>query len=200
MDNNSEDLKHIRLMMERSTKFLLLSGMSGISAGVVALIGALLTYLRLENIFSVGSSVFDIMVLAVCTLISAALLGIYFSLRKAKKDAASKFWMPATKQILREFLIPLIIGGIFCIILLVNDSVFFVAPTMLIFYGLSLINAGTRTYSDIRSLGYCEVVLGIIAGFVPHYGLYIWALGFGVLHIVYGVIMYFRYDNKTNRN
>ncbi|MBT1700273.1 hypothetical protein KK083_25525, partial [Fulvivirgaceae bacterium PWU4] len=58
----------------------------------------------------------------------------------------------------------------------------------------ALIQGGSNTYDEIRYLGYCEITLGLIAALFPGYGLLAWAMGFGVLHIVYGAIMYNKYD------
>lgn len=196
MENNTEDLRHIRSMMERSSKFLSLSGISGVAAGVFALIGAGIAFLILFNGLEITSSLlFDLILTATFVLVGASVSGIYFSLQKAKKSNA-KLWMPATIQIIKDFLIPMIIGGIFCLILIYHHCSFLISSTMLIFYGLSLINAGNRTYRDIKILGACEIVLGILAGVFIYNGLLFWTLGFGVLHIVYGIIMYIKYDKK----
>ena len=48
-----EDLQQIRSIMERSTTFISLSGLSGISAGLFGLIGAALAYLKLVGEFSI---------------------------------------------------------------------------------------------------------------------------------------------------
>ena len=44
MNEHLENLKEIRTLMERSSKFLSLSGLSGISAGIIALVGAFMVY------------------------------------------------------------------------------------------------------------------------------------------------------------
>lgn len=200
MDTNLEDIKHIRSMMERSSKFLSLSGMSGVSAGFFALIGAGVGRLILKNEFSItGVLLYDFIILAVAILLLAASFGFFFCLRKAKKSGA-KLWMPVTQQIIKDFSIPMVIGGIFCVILIYQQATRMVAPSMLIFYGLALIFAGSRTYSDIRILGACEVLLGLIAGVFVYNGLLFWAIGFGVLHIVYGIIIYYKYDMKSVKN
>ena len=47
--NPGEDLQAIREIMERSSKFLSLSGLSGIFAGVCALIGAAIAWFIILN-------------------------------------------------------------------------------------------------------------------------------------------------------
>jgi len=70
-----------------------------------------------------------------------------------------------------------------------------VAPLTLIFYGLALVNASKYTLSEIRSFGIAEIVLGLIAMAFIGYGLLFWAIGFGLLHIIYGIIMHVRYGS-----
>jgi hypothetical protein len=199
MDTNIDDLKHIRSMMERSSKFLSLSGMSGISAGIIALLGAgAAHYIIQHKVQITGIVLYDLFLAAIAVVILAGSLGIYFSLRKAKKSG-SKFWMPVTLQILKDFGVPMVIGGLFCILLIYQNSTRMVASAMLIFYGLSLIAAGARTYRDIKILGVCEIILGVLAGIFVYNGLLFWAIGFGVMHILYGIIMYCKYDLKANK-
>ncbi|HMM04546.1 MAG: hypothetical protein ACK5KN_15080 [Dysgonomonas sp.] len=200
MDTNLDDIKHIRSMMERSSKFLSLSGMSGISAGTFALIGALIGHLIMSGQFTFTNSLlYDFIILAVLVLICAGGSGLYFCMRKAQKNG-SKLWMPVTIQILKDFSVPMCIGGLFCIVLIFQHAIRMVAPSMLIFYGLALIAAGSRTYRDIKVLGACEIILGLLAGIFVYNGLLFWTLGFGVLHIVYGILIYYKYDMKSVKN
>jgi hypothetical protein len=195
MKKNIEDLKHIRSIMERSTKFLSLSGISGISAGVFALIGAIVAYFILYKGYGFTNDLLlDLSLIAAVVFVAASASGLYFSLKKARKEKA-KFWMPATKQILIDFSVPFIIGGIFSLLLIYQCATHLVVSAMLIFYGLALLNAGARTYRDIKILGASEIVLGILAGIFVYNGLGFWATGFGLLHIVYGAVMYFKYDS-----
>lgn len=196
MDTNIEDLKHIRSMMERSSKFLSLSGISGISAGIIALLGAGAAHYIMQGKLQItGNILYDFVIIAISVIALAGGLGLYFSLRKAKKSR-SKFWMPVTLQILKDFGVPMVIGGLFCIMLIYQHATHMVASAMLIFYGLSLIAAGARTYRDIKILGACEIILGLLAGIFVYNGLLFWSIGFGVMHILYGIIMYCKYDAK----
>jgi hypothetical protein len=69
-----------------------------------------------------------------------------------------------------------------------------IGPTTLIFYGLALLNGSSFVSEELRMLGLLEIGLGLIALFFVGYGLYFWALGFGVFHIGYGWWMYRKYD------
>lgn len=198
MSQNVEDLKHIRSMMEKSTKFLSLSGLSGVLAGSFALVGVFIAHMVLHKGWSISSNiVVDLFLIAGFVLLGAASSGIYFSIKKAHKNH-SKFWTKPTIGLMIDAGIPMIIGGIFCLILLYHGVTYLLPATMLIFCGIALINGGDRTYRDVKILGSSLVIVGIFAGFFTDYGLLFLALGFGVLFIIYGVVMYYRYDMKSS--
>ena len=205
--NPKEDLQAIREIMERSSKFLSLSGLSGVFAGVCALIGAAVAWLIIldsgnvqydEYMRTLGASptanIRLYLAIDALLVLGFAILGAaYFSFRKAKK-AGQQFWTNSTKRLVGHLLIPLVAGGIFAIILVFRNNIELVASVMLIFYGLSLVNAGKFTLGEIHYLGLTEIVLGILAGFFINHGLLFWIVGFGVMHVVYGTVMYYRYD------
>ncbi|MGF7140815.1 hypothetical protein [Roseimarinus sediminis] len=210
MKSNSQaydDLNAIRQMMERSSKFLSLSGLSGIFAGISALVGAAYVYFVLlqntglsysEYIYSLnqsdaGQSKLQLIAVAFITLMLALAGAFLFSLRKARKNNV-KYSSKSTRQLLIHLLISLISGGIFCLLLLWHNNAQLLAPASLLFYGLALVNAGKFTFGEIHYLGISQIILGLAAGLLIHQALLLWILGFGVLHIVYGMIMYFKYD------
>lgn len=198
-----DDLKNIREIMERSSKFMSLSGLSGISAGIIALIGAYLAYrtvyIKIDNPANYYLTLnFDniliLLGIAVATLVLALSAGIIFTNRKARKDN-QKIWNLQTKRLIINLSIPLITGGMVCLILLMKGFIGLTAPLTLLFYGLALVNASKYTLSEIRGLGIAELILGIIAVYFIGYGLLFWAVGFGILHIVYGIVMHIRYGS-----
>jgi hypothetical protein len=196
------DLASIRSIMERSVKFISLSGLAGVIAGVIALMSASYAYLMLysDGVFYNASRVevngdvkLKLVLLGVVTLVLSIAVGSFMSFRKAKKLGVS-FWNATSKKLVINLAIPLGAGGAFVMALMWHGFVGHVAPACLIFYGLALVSASQNLYDEIRYLGYCELLLGILAAFVIGYGLIFWAIGFGVLHIVYGVLMYRKYD------
>ncbi|MES2514684.1 MAG: hypothetical protein V4580_11095 [Bacteroidota bacterium] len=201
-----EAIQDIRNMMKKSTRFLSLSGLSGVFAGVFALGGAFVAYSYLASIYEScvrgDMGVLDrneiymnfILICAVVLLLSIS-TAYFFSNRKAKREGHHLFDHTAIR-VLINLCIPLMAGGIFCFALLYHGAIIFIAPCMLLFYGMALINASKYTYDDIRYFGICEIVLGLINAFNLGNGLLYWALGFGVLHIVYGTVMWFKYEKK----
>lgn len=205
-------LAEIKSLMERSSRFISLSGLSGVFAGLTALIGSLIVFFYLDydlryfdpksffgnpSILLKISDIYFLITLAALIFSIAVFFGFIFTYRKAKKQGL-KIWNNSSKQLLINLLIPLLTGGIFCFLLLYHRFIFLIAPATLLFYGLALINAGKYTLSEIRWLGISEVILGLIATAIPGYGLIAWAIGFGVLHIIYGIVMYYRHDRQIS--
>jgi hypothetical protein len=195
-----DELTSIRNLMERSSKFISLSGLSGVLAGVYALIGAALAYSILyyttvaERLGDFPNNpVHALLFIAIAVLVLSIVSGIILTIRKAKQKGQNP-WGRSSKQLLFNLAVPLVAGGIFVLILISRGYYGIVASTTLIFYGLALVNASNITYKDVQYLGICDILLGLLAAYLPGYGLLFWAIGFGVLHIVYGSIMYFKYD------
>jgi hypothetical protein len=213
MEANKEhlqDIKEIRNMMERSTRFLSLSGLSGVFAGVYALAGVAMAYFyfnigvdaneyyenaRTAAINRQYNTYIVFITTGILVLGASLLTGAILTYRRSRKQNAS-MWDSTSKRLLINLLIPLITGGLFCFSLLIHGKISMVAPATLIFYGLALINASKYTFDDIRYLGMCEIALGLIASIYVGYGLLFWAIGFGVLHIIYGISMYYKYERE----
>ena len=198
MTKQTEDIKVIREMMERSSKFQSINGLSLIIAGLLAVAGAVFAYLYLLRDPSLThfNRTQETLILLVDALVVLTLaLGVItlFSWRKAKKNNQSLF-NKVTMRAAYNLLIPLTAGGIFSLVLLYNGNVGYVASTTLIFYGLALINASKYTVGEIHFLGICEVIIGLLAAIYLYHGIYWWTIGFGVCHIIYGTILYVKYD------
>ena len=205
-----ETLQEIRSIMDRSAKFLTLSGWSGIWAGLTALAGAWVANGWIQNGMryydrtgtSQQNSLDDItiqfIVLAAIVFIIALAGALFFTYRKTRKSG-QKIWNSASRQLLLYGSIPLLAGGVCAIAFIYHGHEIYIGPSCLIFYGLALINGSKYTLSDIRYLGLLELILGCICLFYPGYGLYFWAAGFGVLHILYGIIMWNKYDKVVAR-
>ena len=200
-----DDISEIKNMMSRSSRFISLSGLSGILAGVYALIGAFMASKVLgdlrtgENFIERYAGAFSVieqlLFIAGGVVLLAAATGIVLSHRKSKKSG-EKIWDVSSKRLVINFLIPLCAGGIFCLAMLQQSHYGLIAPATLVFYGLACVNASKYTLGDVRYLGLTNIALGLISTQFIGYGLYFWALGFGVLHIFYGALMYFKHDRN----
>jgi hypothetical protein len=209
MNEHLENLKEIRSIMERSQKFLSLSGLSGVSAGIVALLASGIVFWKkaqLTNDYT-PSNIFTarfvdpnfmgfLLQIGIITLVLAVLSAYYFTFRNAQK-MGQKVWNTLSKNLLVSLFIPLLTGGVFCVGLVFNNVSWAIASVTLIFYGLALVNAAKYTHRDVFYLGLFEVILGLGSMFLPGFTLVFWAFGFGILHIAYGLSMYFKYDKKS---
>lgn len=199
------DISEIKNMMNRSSRFMSLSGLSGILAGIYSLVGAWLAYNTIyldtltfgnyRNLIITQESVEKLLVIAISVIVLSLATGIILSYRKAKSQN-EKFWDSSSKRLLINFMIPLVTGGIFILFLIEKEMLGLVAPLTLLFYGLACVNASKHTLGGVRYLGITMIVLGLISTKFLGYGLLFWALGFGFCHIFYGAVMYFKYEKE----
>ncbi|HVW97659.1 MAG TPA: hypothetical protein VHA56_16920 [Mucilaginibacter sp.] len=198
-----DQLASIRSLMERSSKFISLSGLSGVLAGVYALVAAGFAWTILYNgtsrsytaadIQTNGQPVYTLLFIAILVLALSLGTGVLLTIRKAKRKG-QPVWGKISRALLFHMATPLFSGGLLILILIFRGYYGIVSPASLIFYGLALVSASNFTFILVRYLGLCEIALGLIAACLPGYGLLFWAIGFGVLHIIYGSVMYLKYD------
>jgi len=211
MTQNEEQLSalnDIRKMMERSSKFISLNGFSGVFIGLFALLGAATVFIYLGRYDTTYCEYFRspatvipkhtlsfFVYICLSVLVLSLLSGSLLTIRKARKRGL-EIWDATTKRMLINLFIPLITGGCFVIALVSYQLNGLVIPSMLLFYGLALINSSKYTFYEIRYLGIIEILFGLASlAFIP-LGLIFWSLGFGVMHIIYGIMMYYRYERK----
>ncbi|OCX50536.1 hypothetical protein BEL04_22425 [Mucilaginibacter sp. PPCGB 2223] len=199
-----DDLSSIKNIMERSTKFISLSGLSGVMAGVYALVGAGYAFTVLQSGKAAGPGhtyrdevIVPLVFTAIAVLILSVSTGIWLTIRKARRKGLT-VWNPVSKALLLSGGIPLATGGLVIIILLLQRHFAIISAGCLIFYGLALVSASHHTFGDVKWLGIFEVIIGLAALAIPGYGFLLWVLGFGVMHILYGAIMHFKYDREVN--
>lgn len=190
-----DEISSIKNIMERSTRFITLSGLSGVMAGIYALIGAFLAYrmLYLQPIYDFKALDIQLFSLALVVLFFAVTTGILLTYRKARRSGQS-IWNKSSQNMLMAGALPLLTGGGFALTMWYNGYVWLIASACLIFYGLAVVAASQYTFGDVKWLGICEIALGLMAGIFTGYGLFFWAFGFGILHILYGTVMHFKYD------
>jgi len=194
------DISEIKNLMHKSSRFISLSGLSGIMAGIYALIGAALTYYLVDT-YSYGTLLLDgwifrsVMLVLFFVASFSIVTGIILTTRKAKKNG-EKIWNQSSRRLIFNFLIPLVAGGLYILIILSQGRYGQTGGLMLIFYGLALVNASKYSLGDIKYLGFIEMTLGLIAAAFPGYGFWLWVIGFGFMHIIYGTWMHFKYDTN----
>lgn len=196
-------LQDIRKMMERSSRFISLSGWSGVAAGVSALVGAGLAHVRIKRYFDnwrVDDScpeclLKELIFIAAAVFLVALVTAFLFTFARAKKEGVA-VWGATSKRLLWNTMMPMLVGGV--VILRMMDLQYYdlVAPVSLLFYGLALVNGSKYTLGEVKYLGLAIIVTGLVGLWTPRNGLLIWAIGFGVLHIVYGMAMWWKYERK----
>jgi hypothetical protein len=200
-----ETLHDIKRMMERSSRFISLSGWSGIAAGVCALVGAGLAHQRIVHYYqteyqkvagAIQKLKQDLILIAALTFIAAFILAMFFTYLKSKKEGVA-IWGAAARRLVWNTFLPLAAGGFLIWHLIENGEYGIVAPACLIFYGLALVNGSKYTMGEVRWLGYGELMLGIINLWFQDKGIIFWSLGFGLLHIIYGFAMWWKYDRVS---
>jgi hypothetical protein len=208
MSNKIQDLEalqDIRKMMERSSRFISLSGWSGVAAGLAALVGAFFGKKEIDSYYAgypngencPSCLKFNLMVIAGAVFTVALLGAFFFTYAKARKENIA-VWGNASKRLLWNTLLPMGAGGLVIWRMMDLQQYELVAPVSLIFYGLALINGSKYTLGEVKYLGYAIILTGIAGLWMIGSGLYIWAFGFGILHIIYGFTMWMKYDRRDN--
>lgn len=194
-----QDLAEIRSMMERSSKFLFLSGLAGLFAGLYAIAGAAYAIYKLgftpDQVFydySTGDPLQVVLLAAIVLLLSIG-TALTLSARKASK-AGDKIWTASTRRLLAHVSVPLFAGGIIVLIFFEQMLLGLMAPFTLIFYGMALFTAGKFSFDELKMMGVIQTFLGILSLWLIEYSMIIWGFGFGVLHIVYGIYVYLKYE------
>ena len=209
-------LTEIRAIMERSSRFISLSGLSGVGAGVVALAGTAVAHYYLAQQYSsppYGPNGYTWLLrttlaerlallpglagLAVAMITLALLAAAFFTLRRTRREGLRSIWTAPARRLALALALPLVAGGLFCLRLYLSGAPELVVPGMLVFYGLALLSGSKYTLDEIKYLGFTQVLLGLGALVLPSYGLLLFGLGFGLGHIGYGLLMYNRYERPA---
>jgi hypothetical protein len=194
-----QDIAAIRALMERSTKFLSLSGLAGVMAGVYALSGTYIAWQvfdfrpEIVGITPPPAVITKVIAVGIIVLVLAVTTAILLSRKKADKQH-EKFWNPVARRLVVNMAVPLVAGGLLILILIAKGMYGLMIPVSLIFYGVALFTAGKFTYDEIKSLGLMQIALGLISAYFVEYGIFLWAIGFGILHIIYGIYMHYKYE------
>lgn len=189
-------LSEIRNMMERSTKVLSLSGISAFVVGILAVVASFVAKSILENGWLHVYKVRSLMIMAIALFVICFATVLYFAKRKAEKNGLLFKFDKTVRKMLWSFFLPLIIGGVLCVGLIYQGHYGLTSSFMLIFYGLALVNLSNFTFSNIKYLGYVQLDLGLVDFLMIQHSLLFWMIGFGVCHIIYGIIFYFMYERK----
>jgi hypothetical protein len=207
MENSTSHLdaiKDIQQMMHKSSKFISLSGWSGIAAGICALVGAYMAdpYIKELNsngIIDINIWASPLLKIAIVTFTTAFVLSVFFTYLRSKKTS-TPIWGATAQRVLVSVAVPMIAGALLIVKLVEVNAYTLIISAALIFYGLALINASKFTLTEVKYLGCLQLLLGLISLWFTDMGLYFWSAGFGVLHILYGIVMWLKYERVAKAN
>ena len=203
MKNPSQELSEIKSMMERSKRFLSLSGIAGIPVGLTALAGIAAINFTIHQSWNVwllpetlNLSTIQLIWLGVITALMFGIAAIITWILSHKKVPTQKLASPPSKKFLEALAIPIAFGTVACLLFAKNELYAYIPGLSLLMYGLGMIQAAQHSFQELKRLGLALAVLGLVAFLAPTYSLILWAMGFGGLHILYGIWMHQKYDRK----
>lgn len=208
-----DSIEDIKNLMHKSSRFISLSGLSGVAAGICALVAAWVAQQKISRFQFNNSRDYayekdthgllqgyklleqQLLLIAAITFIAAFALAFFFTYLRSKKTGVP-IWGYTARRVMLNVLVPMVAGAL--LTWRMTDLHFYslVAPASLIFYGLALINASKYTLNEIQYLGYGQLILGLANSWMTGAGIYFWAVGFGLLHIVYGIVMWNKYERN----
>ena len=147
MDRNKaiESVNEIKELMERSSKFVSLSGMTAVLAGVYALAGAYVAGQLLRSEDNREGLIMVASLVLIVSVVTACILSWY----KAKK-MRQKLFSKLTCRIAWNFSLPLLTGGLFCIALLLREHYGLVSSVMLLSSIISFFHTVNKTTFHIK--------------------------------------------------
>ena len=201
----------IREMMSKSSRFQAISGWSIVVIGLYAAVASAMAAAVIgvgdwlpccENLqrFAVLNTPSRIRIAALIAigLFALSLLTVFVAaIIKSKRNNLRFAFDKRMCQMLVDFFIPLIAGGLLSMALVQQGHYGLTSSIMLLFYGLALVNCSHYTYPALRWLGYSELLIGIIDCFTMSHALLFWFLGFSVMHILFGVIYVIMFERKN---
>lgn len=180
----ADNLRFIRDTMERAASFTAVPGWGGVVIGVTALGAGAVAFDRpLHEQFLVW--------LAEALL---ALVIAWLAVRiKSKRLALSLQSRPARRALL-SFMPPLLAGAILTAVLY-HLQIFGVTPGLwLLLYGAAVVTGGAFSVRIVPVMGLCFMSVGAVSLFAPsQWGNIFLMLGFGGLHIAFGIVIARRY-------
>lgn len=180
-----DNLSFIRATMERATAFTAVPGWGGVGMGVLALAAAVMAHTRLtpqEWLFT-----------WLCTAVAGLALGGWAMTRKARRAGTQVFSYSGRRFVL-SYLPPLAVGALLTAALVRAGALWALPGSWLLLYGTGVVTGGAFSVRVVPLMGLCFMALGAIALFAPpHWGTPLMAIGFGGLHILFGIVIARKY-------
>jgi hypothetical protein len=180
-DRAMKDLRFIRQTMERAGSFTAISGWGEVAIGATALVAAWLGSVQAQP----GGW---LLVWSLEAMLALA-IGGWAVIRKAREARLPLLWGPGRKMALS--MMPPLVAGAFLTAVLYEAGVLAPLPGMwLLLYGAGIVAAGSYSVRTVPAMGLCFMGLGTFALLAPTgWGNVLMALGFGGLHIFFGILI-----------
>src|SRR4051812_14339084 len=180
-----DNLRFIRQTMERATEFTAVPGWGGVGMGLVALVAAGIAETRLTTDAWLATWLL--------TAVAALALGGWTMAGKARRAGTMGFSYSGRRFGL-SYLPPLLVGALLTAAPARAGQPGRLPGTWLLLCGTGVVTGGAFSVRVVPLMGLCFMALGAIALFgPPAWGNLLMAAGFGLLHIVFGVIIARRY-------
>jgi hypothetical protein len=181
-----ENLEFIRDTMERSTHFTAVPGYGGMLIGFTAIGAAYIAHTQAPLIR-------DWVIVWLVEAVLAFCIGLFAMWQKSKLAGTTLNSVPAKKMIL-SFVPPMICGVIITLGLWRYGDFVSMIPVWLLLYGAAVVTGGSYSVRAVPIMGWCFIALGAIAFFLPaNTGNLMMTLGFGLLHMVFGLVIARKY-------
>ncbi|HXG86130.1 MAG TPA: hypothetical protein VNI84_19070 [Pyrinomonadaceae bacterium] len=184
-DRAMDNLRFIRETMERSAVFTSVPGYGGALMGATAVGAAIIAHNQ--------PLIKNWLIVWLIEAILAFSIGLFALWQKSKNSGESLASVPAKKFAL-AFAPPIVAGIILTALLYYRGFYEFLPCVWLTLYGTAVVTGGAYSVRIVPIVGWIFVALGAVAAFAPaSAGNLLMALGFGAMHIVFGLIVARRY-------
>ena len=193
-----DDISEIKMLMTKSSGFYSLTSLSGIATGLYSLVGSSIIYWLFKYKYNSDYLHPDILKYALVDLIIVGLLSIATSILLTKRQAKLNrelVWSTPFRKMIKTFSVIFGIGCIVILNFLLKEEYERFGALMLIFYGLALISSSKYTFKEVMIIGYIHILLGILATFIPEYSFWLGVTGFGIVHLLFGIVMFLKNGN-----
>ena len=179
-DRAMDNLRFIRETMERSASFTAVSGWAGVAMGVVALGAAAVA--RLQEAPWAWLAVW----LAAASLSAAVAVG---GMAMKSRSVGTPLFSGPGRKFASSFAPPIAVGGALTLALFGAGQTALLPGTWLLLYGAAVVTGGAHSVRIVPLMGVMFMATGAVALALPGWGDVFMAVGFGLLHLVFGVII-----------
>jgi len=184
--------------MQQTSTYFSLRGWTGILLGIYGLLIVYLVHM-LTNTYGDGfdgSSQLPIALLEIAIMVFAvvtvliSLITLWIRAKRRAKRHNEKLWSSLSKKLRFHTLIPLLLFVIILIIIANKGYYSSITPLLLLLYGIFLLNLSRFSSGRLKYLAIADIFLAIIAYFVFDKEMLFLGLGFGIFHIIYGLMTF----------